>query len=134
MPLVLPEPGGAVPKPLDGAPSRSRCTLRGVTTLAFALLALGSFRLTRLVGWDTITAPARRRLLHIDDAGKQTRPSVASWRWSAAGFVHCAWCVGFWISAAAYVAFELWPDATLIVMTPLAISAVVGVVAKNLDA
>jgi hypothetical protein len=102
-----------------------------VTPLAFVIVALGAFRLTRLVGWDTITAPLRARLLGADDAGKPTRPRP---RWGAAAFVHCAWCVGFWISVAAYAAWEFWPDATLIVMAPLAISAVVGVVAKNLDA
>lgn len=102
-----------------------------MTPLEFVIVALGAFRLTRLVGWDTITAPLRTRLLGADDSGKPTR---AAPRWGAAGFVHCAWCVGFWVSVAAFAAWEFQPDATLIVMTPLALSAVVGVVSKNLDA
>lgn len=102
-----------------------------VTPLEFVIVALGAFRLTRLVGWDTITAPLRTRLLGADDSGKPTR---AAPRWGAAAFVHCAWCVGVWVAAAVYAAWKIVPDATLIVTTPLAAAAVVGLVAKNWDA
>jgi hypothetical protein len=103
-----------------------------VTALDFAILALAAFRLTRLAGWDTITHPARRRLLGVGDDGRPV-PGRDPY-WGAAAFVHCAWCVGFWIAVAVAICWNLWPDATLAASIPLALSAVVGVVAKNLDA
>ncbi len=102
-----------------------------MTLLTFALLALGAFRLTRLAGWDDVTHPARRALLGVTDDGRPVRGRTARWRLAA--WAHCPWCVGFWISVAVYAAWRVAPAATLVAMTPLAISALVGLIAKNLD-
>ncbi len=63
---------------------------RVVTLLAFTILALCAFRLTRLVVEDSITEPLRRRL-----ALKAT--------WLAA-MLGCWYCTGFWVSAAVVLA------------------------------
>lgn len=83
------------------------------------LLALAAFRVTRLVGWDDLTAGYRKAL--------RRRSS------SAAAFVACPWCIGWWISLAWWGAWILWPHATLVCAAPWAISAIVGLVAKGLD-
>ena len=48
-------------------------------------------------------------------------------------FLTCPWCLGFWVSVALWLAWLEWPRATLVAVTPFAISAVVGLVVKNLD-
>lgn len=49
--------------------------------MSFALLVLGSYRVTRLLNRDSITRPLWRRT-----------PS-----WLASGWF-CPWCLGFWVS------------------------------------
>lgn len=46
----------------------------------------------------------------------------------------CAFCLGFWVSLAFYLAWLAAPKATLVAALPLALSAAVGLAAKNLDA
>lgn len=109
------------------------------------LLAVGGFRLVRLVGWDTITEPARRWLTGYDDEGAPTlsdddyrengdpvHHSVA--RVYVSTLVRCPWCIGFWIALALYGAWLLAPAAVVAVMVPLTLSAAFGLIAKNLDA
>jgi hypothetical protein len=48
-------------------------------------------------------------------------------------FLTCPWCAGFWISVAWWVAWLINDEWTLWAATPWAISAVVGLTAKNLD-
>lgn len=84
------------------------------------LLVLAAFRVTRLVGWDDLTAPWRLWVRRRFGKGAET-------------FVACPWCIGWWISVAWWGAWLLWPHATLVAATPWAISALVGLVAKGLD-
>jgi len=100
---------------------------------AFVLLSLATYRAVRLIGWDTITRSMRERLCHVSErdgyewVGRgRYRPALHEW-------IHCPWCLGFWVSAAAWLSWLGWPRATLAASVPLAISAVVGLVAKNLD-
>lgn len=102
--------------------------------MEFALLVLGAYRLTRLVGWDTITGGIRKRLTGWDDEGThwpgiRRSESRATWQ----KFLHCPWCVGWWVGLLVWASWLIWPHATLVACTPLAINALVGLVTKNLD-
>jgi hypothetical protein len=101
-----------------------------VTALSFLILALAAHRLTRLIGWDTITAPLRVPLLGYDDQGRRTahsrqHPKVGE-------FLHCPWCLGFWVCLALYLSWRWWPDGTLVVATVFALSDVVGFAESSL--
>jgi Protein of unknown function (DUF1360) len=98
------------------------------TWWALLLLALAAFRLWRLFAEDTITTPLRKRL---------ERLSGPKWEERGYGglseFVTCPWCAGAWISIGWWIAWTAWPHWTLIIATPFAISAVVGLIAANID-
>lgn len=102
------------------------------TPWEFALLALGAFRLTRLVGWDTLPPVARARARLLRTRGS---PDGVVWheRVLLGELVECPFCIGFWICLACYGAWLLAPTAALVVLTVLALSGVVGLLAKNLD-
>jgi hypothetical protein len=51
-----------------------------------------------------------------------------------ADFLGCAWCFGFWLSLGAFAAWHWWSAVdTVLIATPLAISAIVGLVTAHLD-
>lgn len=54
-------------------------------------------------------------------------------RWYVSKLMRCPWCLGFWITLAAWLSYQAWPDGTLVVMSLLAASAIPGLVTKNLD-
>lgn len=86
------------------------------TWYALVLLGLAAFRTWRILAEDSITAERRARL------SERTR-----------SFVTCPWCLGFWITLLWWLAWIAWPHWTLIIAAPLAISAVVGLIAANID-
>jgi hypothetical protein len=87
--------------------------------LAFVVLSLAAYRLTRLAIDDTITEPARRRVLErLDPHGWLTE------------LLGCYWCLSLWVSTALVGAWLLAPT-TAWVMLPLAISSVVGLLAEH---
>ena len=108
------------------------------------LLLLACFRLVRLIGWDEISGPLRARLLGVTDEeydewashhasaylAEGTKPPS---RLMLAKLAHCPWCLGIWISAAVWLAWLAFPDGTVGVSVPLALSAGVGLIAKNGD-
>jgi hypothetical protein len=93
----------------------------------FVLLALASFRLTRLIAWDTWPPVSRARiwLLYRPEGGLRSD--------ALDELFACPFCLGFWISLAFYLAWLFFPTATLAVSIVLALSAIVGLVAKTLD-
>lgn len=109
---------------------------------AFALLALAVYRIYRLLARDTLTEPVRAAVSYPDgeavtldgvsrvsspvERGKPLRVYVST-------LLRCPWCVGFYVSSAWWAAWLAWPHATLIIAVPWALSAVTGLVAKNLD-
>lgn len=131
--------------------------------LALVLLGLALFRLTRLVGWDEITVDPRRWVTGIadtdynqvaqwveaakahgrdpwsDSAGDGHPGSgglsgiISERRYYLAKLVRCPWCIGFWLSVTVWLAWWGEPRVTLFLATPLALSAIVGLVAKNWD-
>jgi hypothetical protein len=50
-----------------------------------------------------------------------------------AHFLFCAYCVGFWISLLVYLAWVFFPTEAVYGAAPFALSAAVGMLAKNLD-
>lgn len=99
----------------------------------FVLLGLAVYRLSRLVGWDTVTAPLRIRLTRMPDTPGTRYVGPGQPRPLLAEFVHCPFCTSFWFSVALYAAWCAWPDATLGASSVLALSAAAGLVAKQLD-
>lgn len=85
------------------------------------LLVLAAFRVTRLIGWDDITEPWRQRLVKKHPKG--WRPKL----------ITCPWCIGWWVGLAWWAAWLIENKWTLVAATPWAISAGVGLIAKNLD-
>ena len=85
---------------------------------AFALLALAAFRTWKLIGDDRILDRPRDWVLERLD----TRRGHTYW----GDFLTCPWCAGFWIVLAWWAAWWATDD-TLVVATPFAISAVVGI-------
>ena len=84
------------------------------------LLALAAYRTWKLAAVDSILDRPRARLL-------DSRPRLDA-------FVACGWCAGFWLALAWWTAWQAWPDATLAVTPPLAISVAVGALADRLGA
>ena len=98
----------------------------------FILLALAAYRIFRLIAEDTILDRPRRYLLRLDknwqEDGDETGPDYRE-KWGL--FITCPYCAGFWISVAWWVAWLLWPHATVLVAVPWAISAVLAFLAKT---
>lgn len=105
------------------------------------VLALAAYRATRLVGWDDLPPIARARSWALGErvearsrpAGQEDVYVTLYRRPLLAHFVFCPFCVGFWISVAVYVAWVFEPRPTLYACVPFALSAAVGLLAKNLD-
>lgn len=88
---------------------------------AFALLALAAWRTFRLFAYDTILEPIRTRMME-----RYPRKGLAD-------FMVCPFCVGFWVALVWWLVWQAWPHGTLVVATPFALSAAVGLLAANLD-
>lgn len=130
-----------------------------ITPWLFAVLAAVAFRLTRAAGWDDITATLRARLGVSDQTyaewipvqhlvEERGEPSLWESRtdypkgipfnpfqWWLARLIRCPWCAGFWVSmivslAASGAGLQSWAWAVPI---GLALSSVVGLVARHLD-
>lgn len=105
------------------------------------VLALAAFRLTRLVGWDDLPPIARVRAWALGERvearsrpGGQDDAYLTLYRRPLlAHLVHCPFCVGWWVSLALYIVWLWLPTETLYAAAPLALSAAVGLIAKNLD-
>jgi hypothetical protein len=102
------------------------------TALSFLILALASYRLTRVVTDDTITDAARawvwRRAYIVsaydserDQETTMTRSVAWSWLYR---LVSCPFCVGWWVSLACYWAW--WYSAWAWMRPALSAVAVAG--------
>lgn len=54
-------------------------------------------------------------------------------RWYVSKLIRCAWCLGWWLGVLVWIAYQAAPRGTLIAMSLFAVSAIPGLVAKNLD-
>ncbi len=84
-----------------------------------SLLALASFRVWRLLGQDVLLDPLRDRIVRD---GTEYRQELDE-------FLRCPWCLGAWVGSAWWLAWIVWPHATLVLAGWWAILAVVGLVA-----
>lgn len=88
----------------------------------YLILALASYRATRLITTDEITEPIRNWIW------KKWPPSTMF------GYLFtCNWCTGFWISTMLVVGALLVPTAAYVVSLVLSISAIVGLISAHLD-
>jgi len=101
------------------------------TPFVFLLICLAAFRTTRIVGWDTVTDVWRRRLTGLGDWGGGELPP--DYRRGLDSFLHCPYCLGFWISLVWFAFYEIDPTSATIVAWPLAVSAAIGIIAKQFD-
>lgn len=115
--------------------------------LVLVVLALAAYRACRLTGWDDFPPVAwvRAKITgeKIVSTGSfnarhnltdEPLESTYSYRWpTLAHFLHCAFCSGFYWSVAFYLAWLEWPRYTMYVAVPAALSALVGLIAKNWD-
>jgi hypothetical protein len=99
------------------------------------VLALAAYRLTRLLAWDDWPpiVRVRDRLLGAQIKSGNT-PYREFRRPLLVELFRCAFCLGWWVSLATYLAWLLEGSWTLYGAFPLALSGAVGLIAKNLDA
>jgi hypothetical protein len=105
----------------------------------FALLALAVFRVFRLIAEDTILDRPRKWLLRgpLDTWEKEGDDPGDDYRLEWGIFITCPWCLGFWLSGVALILYSLiveWVGVFSFLVCWFALSAVVGLVAKNWDA
>lgn len=111
------------------------------------VILLGTFRLVRIIGWDYFPPIVSARdwitgALFVTNGstnarmgltGEPVERMVVHRRPLLAKLIECAWCLGFWISLLVYLAWRWHPGYTLTVLAPFALSAAVGLLARNLD-
>lgn len=96
------------------------------------LAALAVYRLWRLLAEDEILEGPRRRLLRYV-GWKTGTPLPETYRAWWADLLRCPWCAGFWLGLLAWVFWLFFPSLALVVATPFALSAAVGLIRTNLD-
>lgn len=102
-----------------------------MTGFDLILLTLAAYRLWMLVAKDAITQRHRVRILGYSDDGSRNRWPKP--RKALAEFVHCPWCLGFWLSLGAAAAFYEWPHAARWILLPFAVSAGLALISVCFD-
>lgn len=111
------------------------------------ILTLGAFRALRLLAWDDLPPIVRVRAWVLGEQTHRTGSSnslsgltsevpattVSYRRPLLAHLWFCPFCLGFWLSIAVYLAWIFEPRITLYIAAPFALSATIGLLAKNLD-
>jgi hypothetical protein len=97
-----------------------------------ALLAFAAFRTFRLIAEDDILDRPRAWLLRYR-GWDGTGPPPKGYRVKWGEWITCPWCAGFWISILWWGAWQVWPHGTTVSAVPLAVSALLALIAKNLD-
>lgn len=93
------------------------------TPTDLVLAGLSTYRLTRLVTTDAITAPVR-------DAVWRTHPPETS---KLGYLLTCDWCTSIYAASALEISRTIAPRTTRAVETVLALSAVAGLLAARAD-
>lgn len=97
--------------------------MNNITLLQFVILSLATYRVTRLITRDTITASIRNVFW------KKFPPEK-----SYIGYLStCEWCFGFWVAAGFTGAFFIAPSVTSIIAIIYAVSAVAGLLTAYED-
>lgn len=82
---------------------------------------LATYRLTKLVVDDVITAPLREKIF------EKHPPHEASWSYA----LTCPWCASVWIGAGVVVARHFFPRGWDAAATGLVASAVTGIISER---
>lgn len=103
------------------------------------VLALATFRLARLAGWDDFPPVAKLRAKivgerqHHDSTIDRDHPIIVYKRPTLNHFLGCPYCVGFWIGVVVYAAWLAQPRWTLYALAVFALNGAVGIIARMLD-
>ena len=90
-----------------------------MNAVLLVVMALASFRLWRFIAEDKVPG-------YPIQVWASKRPAVGN-------FVMCPWCLGAWLSAAVVAVTDALVGIPMPVMQWLAVSALVGLIASNLD-
>ena len=88
----------------------------------FAFMSLAAYRLWRLIGVDTITEPARHRLLL--DRERRLNPTRLGLKLH--DMITCPWCLGTWIAFGVVAVTTIWTPVAWPVLQAGAAASVVG--------
>jgi hypothetical protein len=104
------------------------------------LLIFASFRLTRLIVYDTITEflrrPFHQTIEEISPDGKmETYVEIKGKgiRYWFGELLSCHWCTGIWCTVVIYFSYVKWPTYATPVITILAIAGCASLVQSFLD-
>jgi hypothetical protein len=113
-----------------------------LSVFQFFLLFLASFRLTRLIIFDNITAFLRKPFHDIveeqlPDGTTQQLLNIKGTgiRYWIGELLSCYWCMGIWCSAFLYIGYMVWPEGFALFIHILAIAgcaALVEVIVEKL--
>lgn len=97
--------------------------MKDITLLQFLILGLATFRVTRMITRDHITAPIRELFW------KKFPPEK-----SYIGYLStCDWCFSFWIGSAFVISAIINPSVAYIVASVFAVAALAGLLAAYED-
>jgi hypothetical protein len=104
------------------------------------ILIFASFRLTRLIVYDTITEflrrPFHRTIEEISQDGKtETFIEIKGKgiRYWIGELLSCHWCTGFWCTVVIYFSYIYWPAYASPIITILAIAGCASIIQTLLD-
>ena len=91
----------------------------------YLIMTLACWRLSALFSyecgpWDIFRKFRERIGVYHDDGNCDPQGDDGSFLSKLFG---CVWCISVWFAIMIYVCFKLWPGETIIVISPLAISA-----------
>lgn len=91
-----------------------------MTLTEYIIIALATFRVTRLITTDLIFSPVRGLIW------KKFPPSG-----NGVGYlITCDWCTSLWVASPVFVMYKIWPTPALFVCGILAVSAVAGLMSR----
>lgn len=97
--------------------------MKDMTILQFILLGLATYRITRLITRDTITAPLRNAFW------KKFPPES-----SRLGYLStCEWCFSVWVGSGLVISAIIIPTVTYIIATICSVSAIAGLLTAYED-
>lgn len=94
------------------------------------VLGLASFRLTRLIVFDTITEFIRSPFMEVveDEEGIFLEPKGTGLRRWMGKLLSCYWCTGIWVSAGLFALYVWVPIIGIPLMYVLAIAAIAAII------
>lgn len=95
----------------------------------FTLVSLAALRTWRLLGADVLLDRPRDWLTRRD----RFESNPGTYRRGLDEWLHCPWCLGFWVTLLWWAAWFVWPAAVGFAAIPFAASAVVALVVQTYD-